>query len=401
MSTPGTAIPRYRPIAGPAILHQGFRPFFLSAGIWSAAALSLWIMNLAGATTTASAFDAVAWHVHEMLFGFAMAAAAGFLLTAIPNWTGRMPLQGWPLAALWTVWLAGRVAVLVSAEIGAGIAMVIDMAFPLLLLLVVLREIVAGKNWRNLPMVAAVGALLAADLLMHLDALGLALTADVGRRLGIGVFVLLITLVGGRVVPSFTRNWLVKRGETRLPAAFGSIDRAALVLTPLAIGVWVAFPMSDAAAAASLLAAAALAGRLSRWRGALTVAEPLLWILHVGYAWLPVGFVMIALAQFFPATVAAGAAVHGFTVGAMGAMTLAMMTRATLGHTGRPLTAGMGTLLVFVLVIAAAVARTFVFIAPPELYTPAIHVAGAAWIAAFTLYVALYLKPLATRRKRA
>jgi uncharacterized protein involved in response to NO len=162
MSAKAAGIPRYRPFGGPALLRQGFRPFFLGAAGWAMAAMVLWIAILQGIVFLPTAFDPVAWHVHEMLFGFVIAAIAGFLLTAIPNWTGRMPLQGVPLAVLVGVWLAGRLAVGASAWIGAGSAAVFDLAFLTLLLGVVLREILAGRNWRSLPMPVVLGGLLVA-----------------------------------------------------------------------------------------------------------------------------------------------------------------------------------------------------------------------------------------------
>lgn len=311
-----------------------------------------------------------------------------------------MPLQGWPLIGLWTVWLAGRMAVLIAANIGAGAAMVIDLAFTLLLLVVVVREIVAGRNWRNLPVAIAIGMLFVANLLMHLEAVGIAGTLDTGWRLGIGVFAVLIALVGGRITPSFTRNWLSRRGQGPLPASFGLVDRGALGLTLLAAVAWVALPDNRLTAILSLFASAALFVRLARWQGHRTLGEPLLWSLHLGYAWLPTGFALIALAQFLPGQISATAAIHAFTAGAFGTMTLAVMTRATLGHTGRALTAGLGTLLIYVLATIAALARVAAPLIAPELYMPTIHIAGTGWVAAFALYVVLYIVPLAQPRRR-
>jgi uncharacterized protein involved in response to NO len=225
MSARTAGIPRYRPFEGPALLRQGFRPFFLGAGIWSLATMLLWIPVLHGYVSIPTAFDPVGWHAHEMLFGFVVAAIAGFLLTAIPNWTGRMPLQGVPLAALVAAWLAGRAAVLGSAWIGGGTTAALDLSFLALLLAVVLREILAGRNWRNLPIPVVLGGLLVANALTHADAVGLAATGQLGQRLSIAIVILLISLVGGRIIPSFTLNWLKKRGESNLPASFSALDR--------------------------------------------------------------------------------------------------------------------------------------------------------------------------------
>ncbi len=295
MTESAGGIPRYRPWSGPALLSAGFRPFFLMAGFWATLALPVWLAVLAGHLDLPSAFDPVAWHAHEMLFGFVMAAVAGFLLTAVPNWTGRMPLQGWSLAALAGLFVAGRVAVTFSAVTGPVAAAAVDLAFPAALLAALAREIVAGRNWRNLPMLAALGLFGTANGLMHLEAIGWAPTGATGLRLGIAIVLLLIGLVGGRIIPSFTRNWLVKRGETRLPAPAGRFDAVALGVTAAALVAWVAAPGGAVVAPLMGLAAVASAVRLARWRGRLTGAEPLVWVLHLGFLWLPAGFALMAL----------------------------------------------------------------------------------------------------------
>src|SRR5215470_3214398 len=178
-------IPRYRPQTGPAIFSAGFRPFFLAAAAWSALAVPLWLAAYLTSIDVPTLLPPVVWHVHEMVYGFAAATVAGFLLTAIPNWTGRMPLQGWPLAALVLLWAAGRFAVLFSSATGAVVATALDLAFPAAFLAVVAREIVAGRNWRNLPMLAALSLLFAGNLLVHLEVLGVSETAEIGDRLGV------------------------------------------------------------------------------------------------------------------------------------------------------------------------------------------------------------------------
>ena len=395
MSSKTAGIPRYRPFDGPALLRQGFRPFFLGAGVWALAAMVLWIAILQGAVSLPTAFDPVAWHVHEMLFGFVIAAIAGFLLTAIPNWTGRMPLQGAPLAVLVGVWLAGRLAIGVSAWIGAGIAAVLDLAFLTLLLIVVLREILAGRNWRNLPMPVVLGGLLVANALTHADAVGLAATGQLGQRLGIGIVVLLISLVGGRIIPSFTLNWLKKRGESSLPASFGALDRGALGLAAAALAIWVIAPESLIGRAALIAAGVASLARLARWRGHLTLAEPLVWCMHLGFAWVGIGLLLVGLSGFLP-DMPPAAGLHALTAGAMGGMTLAVMTRATLGHTGRPLAADRWTAAVYLLVAAAALLRVAAPFAT-EVYLPLLWTSGLAWSTAFGLFVVHYGRMLLSR----
>jgi uncharacterized protein involved in response to NO len=187
-----TAIPRYRSHAGPVILSAGFRPFFLGASIWAAAAIPLWLGAYAEGLALPTKLAPPIWHTHEMVFGYAAAAVAGFLLTAISNWTGRMPLQGGPLAALVLLWVIGRLGVLLSAEIGAPVAAVADLCFPAVFLAVVAREILSGKNWRNLPMLGALSLLLLGNLLVHIDALDLADTAELGNRIGLATLFMLI-----------------------------------------------------------------------------------------------------------------------------------------------------------------------------------------------------------------
>jgi uncharacterized protein involved in response to NO len=388
-------IPRYRPFAGPALLRQGFRPFFLGAGIWAVAGMLVWILAVQGYLVIPTAFDPVGWHAHEMLFGFVVAAIEGFLLTAIPNWTGRMPLQGSALAVLAGVWLAGRAAVFGSAWIGAGIAAALDLSFLTLMLAVILREILAGRNWRNLPIPIVLGGLLAANALTHLDAAGIAATGALGQRWGIGIVILLIGLIGGRVIPSFTLNWLKKHGEARPPARFGVLDRVALALLFAALAAWVIVPESPLAGAALVVAGLATLTRLVRWRGERTLAEPLVWSLHLGFAWVPAGLLLIGLSLLLP-DLPQVAGMHALTAGAMGGMTLAVMTRATLGHTGRTLTADRWTTVIYLMVATAAILR----VAAPfsdEAYLPLLWLSGLAWIGAFGTFAVHYGRMLLLR----
>lgn len=392
------AIPRYRQTTGPALLSAGFRPFFLLSGLWACVAIPLWVAAFGGMDVLPSEMPASVWHVHEMVFGYGMATVAGFLLTAVPNWTGRMPLQGLPLAGLVVLWAAGRAAVFGCGWLGLGPAAALDLAFPLVFTLSIAREVIAGRNWRNLPVLAALTLLLAANLLVHLGLVAGLETEALGNRLGIATLLGLIGLVGGRIIPSFTRNWMTKqRPGLKAPASLGLIDQAAMAVTILALAAWAAVPDSAATAWLALAAGIANAVRLARWRGLSVLAEPLLWVLHLGYAWLPIGLFLVAgsywLPQFLPPT----AALHALTAGAIGTMTLAVMTRASLGHTGRALTAGPGTTTVFLLVTAATLFR---LMAPAggEHYLTLIELAASAWSGAFGLFVVLYAPLLARPR---
>ncbi len=391
------AIPRYRPYKGPEVLSAGFRPFFLLAALWAALAIPLWLLTFVGESVVSSVLPPSVWHVHEMAFGYGSAAVAGFLLTAIPNWTGRMPLQGAPLAALALLWVAGRIFVFSSLWCGPIAAAVADLAFPLVFLCVVAREILAGRNWRNLPMLGALCLLLVGNCLVHAEAIGLASTAALGNRLGLATLLMLISFVGGRIIPSFTRNWLVKQNtDAAAPAAFDRLDRIALALTGLALAIWVLAPNAVLAHWAELAAGVALGVRLARWRGDATLGEPLLWVLHLGYGWLAFGFLLLGIngiAPMLPETTA----LHALTVGAIGTMTLAVMTRATLGHTGRPLAAGIGTTAIYVLVTVAAILRLLAPLGGSQ-YLPMLVLAGGAWSGAFGLFLLLYVRPLTLPR---
>jgi uncharacterized protein involved in response to NO len=394
-----TVIPRYRNYLAPSVLSAGFRPFFLAAALWAALAMPLWLAAYTEGLLLPTRLAPSVWHAHEMIFGFAAASVAGFLLTAIPNWTGRLPLQGPPLAVLVLLWALGRIGVLISADIGAPAAALADLCFPLAFLAVVAREILAGKNWRNLPVVGALSLLFAGNALVHLDALRIADTAELGIRIGIATLLMLISLVGGRIIPSFTHNWLAKfRPGVGSRAPQGRFDLAVLIGTALALAMWAAAPEARATSWVLAAAAIAMALRLSRWRGLRTAREPLLLILHIGYAWLPLGLLLLAVSGIFE-NVPMAAALHALTVGAVGTMTLAVMTRASLGHTGRPLSAGPVTKAVYFLVTVAAVLRVLSPLAG-EWTEIALWLAGASWTGAFGLFAIFYGNILVRPRVR-
>ncbi|XSG82154.1 MAG: NnrS family protein [Methyloligella sp. ZOD6] len=382
-------IPRYKAFHGPALFRQGFRPFFLGAGIWAALAILVWLTIIRGDMSLAGGFPPTRWHAHEMLFGFATAAATGFLLTAVPNWTGRMPLQGAALIVLFGVWGLGRAAMCISSAIGEPLAALIDISFLALLFTIVLREVVAGRNWRNLPVVVAVASLLAANGLMHLEASRVLANGLLGERLGVATFVLLISLIGGRIIPSFTRNWLVKRDSDVLPVPFNRFDVGVLLLVLIALASWVLIPQAIFTGFALIAAGAASLVRLVRWRGWLTLSEPLLWVLHLGYAWLAAGLILLGGAVLVPDAIPYSAGLHALTAGAIGTMILAVMTRATRGHTGHPLTAGLNTTAIYALITLAALLRVA---APfmPDLYLGLLSASGWLWISAFTMFAVAY-----------
>ncbi len=386
-----------RGIAAIPLFSYGFRPFFLAAALWAALAMILWIGAVTGTWTIASDYGPVAWHAHELIFGYVSAAVTGFLLTAIPNWTGRLPVSGGPLLALLLLWLAGRVAMLLSDQIGTVPAAAIDALFLVALAFIVAREIVAGQNWRNLKTVGLVSGLALANIGFHAETI-LAGAPDYALRAGIALVVGLIMLIGGRIVPSFTRSWLAQRGATRLPVPFGRADLRLIAVAAIALVAWVIFPDNAATGGLLLVAAAAHFFRLSRWAGLAAWHQPLVFVLHCGYAFVPLGFLFTGVSALWPDVLPPADALHAWTAGAVALMTLAVMTRATLGHTGRALNAGPGTLAIYLAAGLAVLARLAVPLLP-DLTMPLLSLAAAAWIAAFAGYAVIYGPMLAGPRR--
>lgn len=371
----------------PLLLSYGFRPFFLLASLWGGAAVPVWLLSYSGWLSVSPAYGDLNWHAHELIFGYAAAVVCGFLFTAIPNWTGRFPVRGWPLLAMVVVWALGRLAMLSAEAIGLATAAAMDILFLATVIGVAAREIIAGSNWRNLRVLVLVAVLLAGNVLFHGSVLR-GMPTDLALRLSIAALIALITLVGGRIIPSFTRNWLVKRSKP-LPAPFSRLDGLAIGSAVVALLAWVAAPDAAITALLAVAAGALLTVRLFRWRGWSTWREPLLLILHVGYAFVPAGFFLLGASALWPSTVSTGSMVHTWTAGAVGTMTLAVMTRATLGHTGRALTASPATIGLYGALLTAAVAR---IVAPfaPDLYLPLLTLGGLAWSVALLGFAAIY-----------
>ncbi|MBS0532833.1 MAG: NnrS family protein [Proteobacteria bacterium] len=386
------ALDRRRHYAGPALFSYGFRIFFLSAAVWAAAGVLLWLPVYLGLLPFATAFSALDWHIHEMIFGYAAAAIAGFLLTAIPNWTGRLPVNGLPLAALALLWLAGRVAMLASANLGAALTAAIDVAFLAALAFVCGREIVAGKNWRNLRVLGVVSVLLASNVLFHVEC-ALRSGGTYSVRLALATVVVLIALVGGRIVPSFTNNWLTRNNPGRLPKPFSRYDAVTLALSVTSLAGWVVAPAAALTGWTMLLVGVMQTVRLARWVGYRTTADRLVLVLHVAYAFVPLGFLLNGLSVV--AALPPSAGIHAWAAGAIGLMTLAVMTRASLGHTGHALHAGPATQAIYALVFTGAVLRVVAALSGNLLL---LEGAGALWIGGFILFAAAYGPMLARQR---
>jgi len=371
---------------GPAFLSYGFRPFFLGAALFAGVAVPIWALLLAGWADAPFRYAPRDWHVHEMLFGFLPAVITGFLLTAMPNWTDRPPLRGTPLLALVILWLAGRLTIAMPWPT-PFVAAFIDAGYLAMLAAIVWREIAAGKAWDRAPIGIVISLYAAANILFHVLALRGAET-DLPERMAVALMMLLLTLIGGRVTPSFTGDYLTERGlPDRLPS-FSRYDGLTIVLTVVAALSWVAQP--QAMATGGLLISAGLANmvRLARWRGWLTWREPIVLILHVGYGWLALSLLIIGGAILGFGLKPADA-VHALTTGAVGAMTMAIMTRASLGHTERPKQADRLTVLIYLLVNLGALLRVF----GPTIGLPTtlmLGTAAAAWSGAYLLFAAVY-----------
>ncbi|MDP2226850.1 MAG: NnrS family protein, partial [Moraxellaceae bacterium] len=322
---------RRRAYTGPILFSFGFRPFFLGGAIWAAISAPLWVWSyLAG-----DGWLTREWHIHEMLFGALAAIVAGFLTTAVPNWTGRMPVIGAPLAGLVGLWIAGR-AVMLAPGLSPVVTGTVDSAFLIVFAAVIGREVLAGRNWRNVPVCLLVSLMALGNVLFHLRPA--IWDTDIAWRVGIAAIALLIALIGGRIVPSFTNNWLKAQGQAPSARPESRFDHLVLLATAGALAAWLAAPASTVAGGAMSVAGALNLVRLGRWGGWRTLKEPLVWILHIGYGWLALALGLLGLGAFAPG-VPPTVGVHALTVGAVGVMTLAVMTRASRGHTGRALAA--------------------------------------------------------------
>ncbi len=381
-----TPIPRLKAHAGPAILSYGFRPFFLLAAMYAATVILIWLPLFYGVISFTTVFSPRDWHVHELLFGYFPAVITGFLLTAIPNWTGRLPLQGRPLLILVLAWLAGRLAIALSLFLGPVLAGVVDCAFLLLVSAATGREIVTGQNWRNLKVLLPLSLLTAANAAFHVEAHVFG-SADVSVRVGQAAIILLIMIIGGRIIPSFTRNWLARDNPGRLPSSFDNFDVVAIVLSAAALVLWAAWPNGRLTATVLAVASVLQLSRLARWAGDRTARNWLVLILHLAYLFVPIGFLLAALAAID--LVASTASAHAWMMGAAGTMTIAVMTRATLGHTGRALSASPTTIGIYGAALSAALARILAALFP-DWSILFLDLAALAWIAAFAGFCLVY-----------
>ena len=382
----GDRRPNCAPIKGQRYSPTAFARSFCCGSIYAGVAILFWLPVFMGELSLVSAFIPRDWHIHEMLYGFLPAVITGFLFTAIPNWTGRLPLRGPPLMFLVALWAAGRICITFSDYTGWLAAMLIDTSFLLLVAAAAAREIIAGKKWNNLSIVMLILVLLGGNVAFHLEA-HFSGIADFSTRVGIAVVVLLISLIGGRIIPSFTRNWLVRENPGRLPVPFARFDMLSVAVGAIALVCWTVSTATVWTGCALALAGVLHLIRLGRWAGYRTGRERLLLVLHVGYVFVPLGFLLNACSAF--GLVPVGAGIHAWMAGAAGVMTLAVMTRASLGHTGQQLKASVATQAVYASIAIAAVARICAVLEPAH-SVPLLHVAAFGWAVAFLGFALSY-----------
>lgn len=364
------------------LLRLGFRPFYLGTALLACLSVPLWITVFLGHVPWQLPVPPLLWHAHEMLFGFAAGVVVGFLLTAVKAWTGLETARGPLLGALTLLWLAARLAALVAPY---PVYAALDMALLPAAAVVLLRVLLKAGNKRNIPLVSLLLMMAAANLAFHLSVLGaIALPAMTALYAELALILMVVCVITGRVVPMFTRNvtpGLVIHVSRRF-------ELSLLACTALALALWVLSAPAPVVLAASLAAAVLHAVRLWSWHPLVTRKRPILWILHASYAWLPVGFALLALAQlgWVPPTLA----VHAFAVGVMGGLIIGMVTRTARGHTGRLLQASRGEVAAYALVMAAAVLRVLVPAVQPAWYAWALEGAACLWAIAFAIYLAIY-----------
>lgn len=376
-------------LSGHPLFALGFRPFYLLAAAFAAVSVPLWIARYLGWTQQLANID-LNWHMHEMVFGFAIAVIIGFLFTAGRNWTGLWTPRGAHLAALAGVWLGGRVAMLAAPPV---VAAAVDLLFLPLAAWPIYRVLQRSGNKRNMFLVLLLGLLTLANALFHASRIGaIALSSITPIHAAILVIVMIESVIGGRVIPGFTANAIPQVK----PVMNARLDKICLTLTALASVAWIVQILPPFSASLAFAAACSQLLRLSGWKSFHTLKNPLLWILHVSYAWIPLGFFALAAAALN--LIAASAAFHLLAVGSMAGLIIGMITRTALGHTGRPLKAGRAELAMYLLVQLGVVARFLAAVDAFGLRDHLLACAAIVWSAAFVIYVAVYGRYLLSPR---
>ena len=386
----------HRENAPPVFFEYGFRPFFLGAGISALLTMLAWLLWIG---LHAASIDIVLvtvagplyqWHAHEMIFGYGLAVVAGFFLTAVPNWTGRRPVAGRLLAVLFGLWVTARLTSWISAALPPLVVALPELGFVGMLATLVGQALLSGWSKRNFVFLPVLAAIFAGALLYHLERAGLVEdVAGTGAILGLDALLLLIAVIGGRIVPAFTTNALRREGDANLPRAMNRLDMAAIAAVAALAVADLAAPGTQATGAIALVAGLLNGVRMIGWRTGRVLGAPILWILHLAYGWLAAGLVLKGLALTTGA-LSEITAIHAFTIGTVGSMTLGVMTRAALGHTGRLLHVAKPIVASYVLVSLAAGLRIAGPAFLPEYYNEAMLISGAFWCVAYFLFVLIY-----------
>lgn len=381
------------------LFSQGYRPFFLLAALNAWTTMFAWIYLLSGRAVPGLGWPPQTLHAHEMLYGTVAAVIAGFLLTAVPNWTSTARVSGAPLVGLVLLYLAGRVALILSGSLEPLWVAGIDVAFLPVLAIFVGWPILRTRNWRNLPVLGVLLGLALANAAMH----GGLLQSDyvmlrAGMYSSVYLVVVLMMIIAGRVVPAFTRNALRRSGVEAEVSNRTIVGPLSIVMACSALILDLIMPGKSISAFFALAAAPLLLIRQSGWEFRKTLGQPMLWILHVGHAWLAVGFGCLGVSNAFDIGIGA-AALHAFTAGAMGTLMLAMMPRVLLGHQGRPIEATGATVLSFVFVIVGAIVRIAGASGPVEFYRPSVLLGGGLWASAWLVFSLVYSRILFERAR--
>lgn len=377
------------------VFQYGFRCFFLLGALAAITLVPIWVVILTPGSGIAPPLGGgTHWHAHEMIYGFTMAIVAGFLLTAVPNWTKTRPVRGVALFVLAALWLAGRVLTSLSGEIDLRIVAIVDVAFVLGLVLAITPPILKARRWRNIGFPPLLLGMAAANILFYLSLLEkVSFSAQTAMKFAIYGVVLLIVVIGGRITPLFTRNGLKVPVRDRNPLDWLAIAAVTgVMLLELFPAAW------EVQGYSALIAGALVAARMGGWRSLATFRSPILWILHVGYFWCAVGLILVGIAVLRPDLVPTSAALHALTTGAIGTFTLAMMSRVALGHTGRKLVAHKAVVVAYLAIILAGIVRVLFPILSLDLVDTSIYAAGVLWSAAFLIYLVIYTPILVSPR---
>ncbi|MDJ0748132.1 MAG: NnrS family protein [Woeseiaceae bacterium] len=373
-----------------AVFAYGFRPFFLLAGLYAAGSMAAWIWLFPSGAKPIAALPAPLWHGHEMVFGFVAAAIAGFLLTAVPSWTGQRGFAGRSLVLLTVLWLVGRVAFAIGDALPVELLVVLELLFVPGILVVLTPSIMRSSN-RNWPLLVVLFLFWCGDVVFSyaIDS-GRVELASTALRGSLNLVLVLITIIGGRIVPAFTGNALRAQGAVITMRSSRPLEFVVITSTLGYVVADVAAPSGNIAGLAAAAAALAHVLRLSGWHGLRSWREPIVWILHAAYAWLPVGLALKAAYVFTGASWAVHWQ-HALGAGAAATMIMAVMTRASLGHTGRPLRVSRLVVLAYLLLLASALLRVFGAPLLQLQYASAVTTAGTLWVLAFLLYSHVYV----------